>query len=115
MNQYLEKLASNLLRKGARFASQVVGSEAKRLRSDADTLAKYTALNKSPADVRGAADAAAAKTFRARALLAASVGTAGLAGLTGVKAYQYARDAAIMNRVLDVSHTDSPTNPNTSI
>ena len=101
MNKYLEKIArfNGAITAVGDFAENVIGSKARKLTSEAEVLARHSALKNSPAKVQAMASDATSKTRDARIKTGLGLAAVGGSGFLGIHKYHQHKDRAIMNRL----------------
>lgn len=101
MNKYLEKIArfNGAVTAVGNFAENVIGSKARKLTSEAEVLARHSALKNSPAKVQAMAADATSKTRDARIKTGLGLAAVGGSGFLGIHKYHQHKDRAIMDRL----------------
>ena len=103
MNKYLEKIAGfavgKAIGRAADFAERVVGSNASKLRAEAEAVSRHAAAGRTPREVQRMASVATRQTRDARVKAGLGAGAIGGAGFLGIHRYHQHKDRAIMQRL----------------
>lgn len=97
-NKYLEKVAG-LLGKSIRFADDLIGHSAGKLRQEADVLSRAEARGRTAKQALGEADEVAKRSLRARVKTGIGAAGVGTAGFLGLHKYHQHKDNAILSKI----------------
>ena len=98
-NRYLEKAAGQFLNKAIRFADDVIGHSAGKLKQEADILSRAAAQGRSPAQALHEASQAHDRMIQSRTKLGLGVAATGTAGFLGMHKYHQHKDNAILAKI----------------